>query len=100
VIVAFTREAEADLERIADWIARDSPRLAEDFVNELVGKCVSIGPNPEAFPVLPRHPDSGLRRRVHRNYLIFYRVLPARVDIVHILHGAMDYERLLFPDAS
>jgi plasmid stabilization system protein ParE len=31
-------------------------------------------------------------------YLIFYRVEADRVSIIHILHGARDYEALLFPD--
>jgi len=30
--------------------------------------------------------------------LIFYRVREDAVDIVHVVHGAMDYESMLFPD--
>lgn len=54
---------------------------------------------PERYPLLPRHRSSGIRRRVHGNYLIFYRVEGDIVEIVHILHGAMDYEAVLFPDS-
>ena len=32
------------------------------------------------------------------NYLIFYLLEADTVHIVHILHGAQDYEALLFPD--
>ncbi|MEF3365520.1 type II toxin-antitoxin system RelE/ParE family toxin [Methylocystis sp. 9N] len=39
-----------------------------------------------------------MRRRVHGDYLIFYRIQPSAVEILHVLHGAMDYERLLFPE--
>jgi toxin ParE1/3/4 len=31
-------------------------------------------------------------------YLIFYRVEPDRVVVIHVLHGAMNYAELLFPD--
>jgi plasmid stabilization system protein ParE len=48
---------------------------------------------------VPRYEHWGIRRCVHGNYLIFYRVREESVDIVHILHGATDYESLLFPDA-
>lgn len=49
------------------------------------------------FPLVARYADSGLRQRVHGNYLIFYRVGPEDIEVVHVLHGAMDYEALLFP---
>ena len=48
---------------------------------------------------MPRYEHWGIRRCVHGNYLIFYRVREDAVDIVHVLHGAMDYESMLFPDA-
>jgi toxin ParE1/3/4 len=39
-----------------------------------------------------------LRRAVHGNYLIFYRVDPDHVVVVHVLHGARDYDAILFPE--
>ena len=53
---------------------------------------------PEALPLVPLYETTGIRRRVYGNYLIFYRVGPKTIDVIHILHGAMDYERLLFPE--
>ena len=52
---------------------------------------------PERHPLLRRHQSIGIRRRVHGNYLIFYRIDADRVEILHILHGAMDYDAVLFP---
>ncbi len=40
----------------------------------------------------------GIRRRVYGQYLIFYRVTDLAVEILHIPHGAMDYEKVLFPE--
>jgi toxin ParE1/3/4 len=31
--------------------------------------------------------------------LIFYRIGPDAKEVVHILHGARDYEPLLFPES-
>ncbi len=38
----------------------------------------------------------GIRRRSYGDYLIFYRIDDEQISIVHILHGARDYEALLF----
>jgi len=52
----------------------------------------------QAFPLLQRHEETGIRRRVVGNYLIFYYVLKDCVEVIHILHGARDYEAILFPE--
>jgi len=54
----------------------------------------------ERFPLVPRFEHAGIRRRVHGNYLIFYRIGVETVDVIHVLHGAMDYEPLLFPEGE
>ena len=97
MIVVLSVAAKADLEDIGDRIAQDSPRRAESFVEEVYDCCLRLAGAPKAFPLLPRYEAAGLRRRVHGNYLIFYRVEADRIFIVRVLHGAMDYERLLFP---
>jgi len=33
---------------------------------------------------------------VHGNYLIFYHVDVHQIDVMRILHGAMDYEAILY----
>lgn len=97
MIVHFTAEAERDLEAIGDYIARDNPGRALSFIQELRGKCLGLADMSERFPLVPRYEAAGVRRRGHGNYLIFYRVEPDRVVIVHILHGAQDYASILFP---
>jgi toxin ParE1/3/4 len=96
--VEFSAEAEADLEAIADYIARDNPVRALSFVREIIERCTSLAEMPEAFPVVPRYQHHGIRRRVHGRYLIFYRIEVDRITILHVLNGAMDFEALLFPD--
>lgn len=74
-------------------------RAGRSFVRELQAKARDIGALHHAFPLVPRYESFGIRRRVYRDYLIFYRVDADTVFIVHILHGAQDYEAFLFPDA-
>jgi plasmid stabilization system protein ParE len=47
--------------------------------------------------LVPRYEKHDIRHRVHGNYLIFYRVEAGKVIVIHILHGAMDYAKVLFP---
>src|SRR5208283_1302941 len=96
--VVFSELARAGLRDIALFIARDNKSRARSFVRELQAKARDIASSPHAFPLIPRYEHLGLRRRVHRDYLIFYRVDADTIFIVHILHGARNYEALLFPD--
>ncbi len=98
MIVRITSAAEADLEAIADWIARDSPGRALTFVAELRDACMTLADLPEGYALVPRYEASGVRRRVHGNYLIFYCIDNEGIDVLHVLHGARDYEPILFPD--
>lgn len=98
MIVHLSEEAEQDLERIADYIALDNPARAVGFLRELRSKCLALAEMPERFPLVPRYETSGMRRRFHGNYLIFYRVEPEKVVIIHVLHGAQDYVAILFPN--
>lgn len=90
--VQITTEAEDDLERIGDYIAQDNPRRALSFIVQLRDKCIGLAEMYETFPLVPRY---GLRRRVHGNYVIFYKVEIDRIVVIHVLHGAMDYSAIL-----
>jgi len=97
MIVHISAEAERDLENIGDYIARDNPERAISFIWELRDKCLDLAHIPRGFPLVPRYEKQGIRRRGHGNYLIFYRVEVQKVVVIHILHGAMDYEEIVFP---
>jgi toxin ParE1/3/4 len=96
--VVLSRTAQADLREIAYYIARDNKVRAISFVQELQAKALDTGRIPRAFPLVPRYEHHGIRRRPFGAYLIFYRIEGNRVAIVRILHGARDYETLLFPE--
>ena len=96
--VVLSRAAQADLREIAFYIARDSKVRAISFVGELQAKAQDTGRIPRAFPLIPRYEHRGIRRRPFGAYLIIYRIEDDRVAIVRILHGARDYEALLFPE--
>jgi plasmid stabilization system protein ParE len=59
-----------------------------------------LGQNPLRFQLVERYASRGVRRRVHGQYLIFYRVDTDAVRVVRIINGARDYEALLFGDSA
>ncbi|WP_158811581.1 type II toxin-antitoxin system RelE/ParE family toxin [Beijerinckia sp. L45] len=99
MIVVFTDEADADLERIGDYIALANPRRAVTFVHELVERCYGLSEMPRGFPLVAGYENAGIRRRPFGAYIIFYRIRNERIDILHVLNGAQDYEAVLFPNA-
>lgn len=96
--VVITAAAKTDLVAIADFIRPHNPARAETFIDELLDRCAELADMSRAYPLIPRYEQWVIRRRVHRGYLIFYRALEDRVEIIHVLNEAQDYEILLFPD--
>jgi toxin ParE1/3/4 len=96
--VIVSEAAWTDLYRIGATIAQDSRKRAESFIEELYDRCHELHDMAYLYPILPHRTESDIRRRVYGHYLIFYRIEDDTVQILHILHGAMDYEAILFPD--
>jgi toxin ParE1/3/4 len=92
--VRITPLAAADLDNIASWIAKDSPRRSLSFVGELVDRCRSLAEKAESYPVIGRFRGHDIRRRVHKGYLILYRV-GIEIEVVRVLSGARDLDLLL-----
>jgi toxin ParE1/3/4 len=87
-----------DLQTAARFIHQDNPTAAQLFLEAAY----------ETFEFLARNPDVGCQRldlgfpeirswRISgfRRYLIFYRVLPDRIQIWRVLHGARDLHQSL-----
>lgn len=92
--IVFTPEAERDLEDIGDFIARDKSARAASFVGELIGRCIGLAEFPERFPVFERFARAGVRRCLDGRYPIFYRVVDDIARILHVVHGASDYDEM------
>jgi addiction module RelE/StbE family toxin len=94
--VVITAAAKADLLAIRRYIEADNPTRAVSFVEELLDRCLALADTPRAYPLVPRYERFGIRRCVHGNYLIFYRLQPEQIEVIHVLQGARDIEALLF----
>ncbi len=96
--VVITDEALDDLAKIGREIAKDNPTRSRTFLMELHDRCVQLAAMPRAYPLIPRKEQAGIRRRVYGNYLIFYRISDTTIEVLHVIHGARDYEKILFSD--
>jgi plasmid stabilization system protein ParE len=93
--VVLADRAEADLKEIADWIGADDWDQAESFRGILLEKCRTLGSNPRRYPLVRPAAARNLRKLGYRDYLIFYRVLEAEVEVVRIIHGKRDWVSML-----
>ena len=92
--VRFSPLAETDLVEIGIYIARDNPKRALSFIDELEIKCDALGGFPGTAVV--RHDVAAdLRMLPHGSYMIFYREQEDHVRIERILHRARDVDALM-----
>jgi len=83
--------AREDLRAIVRYIARDNPVRARSFGQELRDRTLLLAQYPELGRTgRPGLPDTVRELLVHRNYIVFYRVLhEARtVEILRVKHAA------------
>jgi toxin ParE1/3/4 len=97
VRVIYVAASLTDLEKIGDWISQENNVRSQTFVEDLRCACDCLGDMPRAYPLIPRHPESGIRRKPFHSYLIFYWIKNNTIEILRVLHAARDYERILFP---
>ncbi|MGD9616388.1 MAG: type II toxin-antitoxin system RelE/ParE family toxin [Alphaproteobacteria bacterium] len=84
--LVFSPRAEADLEEIGDYIARDNPARALTFLDELREHCSAIVNAPRMY-ALRAELGTGIRIAVHGRYLILFRADDETGRIERIVHG-------------
>lgn len=88
--LVVTDEAQTDIERIAAYIAADSRRAASRLVAQLRERFRDIKERARASAFVTGFEDRQIRRNVHDNCLIFYRVTEHKIEVIRVLHGAED----------
>jgi toxin ParE1/3/4 len=86
-------EAENDLEEIWWFIAQDSPDNADRFLDRIQESCLALANFPK-LGVSREELKTDLRSQPVGNYLIFYFPPEDGIDIIRVLHGSRDMERL------
>jgi toxin ParE1/3/4 len=85
--VEFSPTALSDLEDIADYIARDNPIVAEQWVDKLVEAADKIASHPRSGRAVPEIGDPKIREVIVRDYRVVYRVEEKRLLVLAVLEG-------------
>ena len=96
--LSFSPTARRDLHAILDYIARDNPRSAIAVVQKIEQKSRLLADSPE-MGILREDLAPALRVWPVGRYLIFYRPASDGIDVVRVVHGSRDWERL-FDDTA
>ena len=82
--------ANKSLEEIAEYIARDSPFYAVNFVERILQYTEKLVEFPKLGRVVPEFKNEYIRELVFHNYRIVYKVTKDSIFIVSVCHGSMD----------
>jgi toxin ParE1/3/4 len=90
----LSRQADRDLDGIADYIADDNPAAAFDVLDTLHNTFAFLAKNPEAGTLRedlrPRLRIFSAGRPAH-HYVIFYYPRADGIEVVSVIHGAQDW---------
>jgi len=89
----YTLAAMDDLESILNFISKDKPGAAVEWVARIEDKCLSISSSPEAGQQMS-HLGQDVRASVLGRYMIFHRYIGGRVEILRIIPGGSDVTSL------
>lgn len=90
----YTVEAGEDLIAIWNHIAAESSKAADRVLSTIEAKCDRL----RDFPLIGPSRDDlrpGFRMLVADEYVILYRAMRDRIEIIRVLHGKRDLDGLL-----
>ena len=92
--VVWSYEAVADLESLAEYIARDSSFYAASIVREIRDASRSLERFSERGRVVPELSNGKIRELFIKDYRLVYDIEKGRVVILGLIHGKRDLARL------
>ena len=85
--------ARQDLSDIFDYIARDKPIAAANWVEKIEQKCMLIAATPDFGESRPEY-GSEIRSSVVGRYVIFYRAIDGGIEVARVIAGDRDIRLL------
>jgi addiction module RelE/StbE family toxin len=86
--INWTKQALSDLEAIGDYIARDSPAIAQLFVNRIINSVIRLESFPQSGRIVPEAKRETIREVIFRNYRIVYSLENDTIYILTIFHAS------------
>ncbi len=92
----ITDTAKADLRNIRTYIAKDSPKMARSFVNDLTTKLYKLADT--GVIGTPRdNIKTGLRAFPYRGRSFYLHIIDNKMFVIRVLHGKQDISEHDFP---
>lgn len=88
--LVWSRRATRDAEHAAEWIAKDRPEGALEWLDGLHAAMLRLEQFPFSGQVLPEIPLAARREIPYGGYRVIYRLRPDRVEILRVAHGRRD----------
>ncbi len=72
---------------IANYIAKDKPTAAENWVDKIFSKVESLSSSPKSGRIVPEINKDQYREIIYGNYRIVYRIEEKQISILTVRHG-------------
>ena len=92
--IEWTAPAEADLDEIFDYIARDAPVYAEQYLDRILDTVATLYEHPKIGRVVREAGADHIRELIYRSHRIVYAIEADRIAILAVIHGRRDIEQL------
>lgn len=91
--VIWTKQSVAQLNRYADFIAKDNVLAAQKWVLSLLSKTDQLRDLPKSGRVVPEYSDPNLREIIEGAYRLIYRIKGAKVYVQSIRHTRQELRK-------
>ena len=91
--VRFAPSARADMSEIFEYIARDKPIAAARWIDTIEEKCDLIATRPNFGELCPEY-GADIRCSFVGRYVIFFRPIDDRIEVVRMIAGNRDTRSL------
>lgn len=98
--LVYLTSAKDDLLSIFQYLARESgsPAVARRFVDRVRHQCRRLASLPGTLGTARPEFRPDIRSSVFRGYVIFFRYLDSRLEIVNVIEGHRDFARHIARD--
>lgn len=94
MIIEWTLPALDDMQNIKDFIAKDSPFYAEQFIERIFEYVEHLADQPKMGRKVPEEPREDVRELLYRDYRIIYRLNPDLIEIAAVIRGCRSLDEL------
>jgi toxin ParE1/3/4 len=91
--VVWTESAQSHLDAIYAYIAQGSVVYAQKMVDRLTRRSQQIADLPLSGRRVPEYDLAQIRELIEGPYRIIYHIQPGQIEIIAVLHSAMDILR-------